>query len=306
MGKETFFLTAQDEHSIVVQKWLPKGKPVAIICISHGMAEYASRYEYFAQKANEKGFAVYAHDHRGHGESAGNDENLGYLSDSKGFDKVVDDVKQVVEHARTEFPNTKTILFAHSFGSFVGQRFIQLYANIIDAVILSGSKGPDPLLVFPAKVVSNIIAVFKGKKHKSKLLTDLAFGANNKRIPDAKSKNAWLTRDEKEVELYDESPWCGFMCTVGFYTDLMYGLTLIHAKKSIAQVPVDLPILVTGGAEDPVNAYGRLQKKLFDVYKKRGVKDLSIKLYEDCRHEMMFELNKDDFLKDIFAWIESK
>ena len=36
------------------------------------------------------------------------------------------------------------------------------------------------------------------------------------------------------------------------------------------------------------------------------MKDVSIKLYKDGRHEMLNELNKDEVYSDILAWINSK
>lgn len=49
--------------------------------IAHGMAEHKERYEKFAQKLAENGFAVYINDHIGHGKSVKSIDDLGFFGD---------------------------------------------------------------------------------------------------------------------------------------------------------------------------------------------------------------------------------
>ena len=44
-----------------------EGSARAVVQINHGLAEHAARYERFADFLGQRGFHVYAHDHRGHG-----------------------------------------------------------------------------------------------------------------------------------------------------------------------------------------------------------------------------------------------
>lgn len=306
MNTDAFFISRSDGAQIAVHRWIPTRAPKFILQISHGMAEFARRYDHFAELANKEGFVVYADDHRGHGETAKTLDAAGYLADSDGFNKVVEDVRAVTLKAQEDYPGIPVVLFAHSFGSFIGQRYIQLYGDKIAACVLSGSKGPDPFMVAPARLLANLIALFKGKKYRSNLLHNLAFGSYNKRIPHAKSENSWLSRDDLEVEKYDASPWCGFICTVGFYCDLMDGLTLVHSKKAFSLLPKQLPVLLTGGSDDPVSAYGKTLEKLAQIYAKQGMTDVTLRLYDGGRHEMVNETNKDEFMQDVLSWIKEK
>ena len=43
------------------------GEVRAVIHIAHGMAEHAIRYSRFASELTAAGYAVFAHDYRGHG-----------------------------------------------------------------------------------------------------------------------------------------------------------------------------------------------------------------------------------------------
>ena len=73
--------------------------------VVHGMTEYALRYDYFAEKLCENGYTVYAHDHRGHGETSKEDEERGYIADNEGFDILVEDVKELTDIIKEENPN---------------------------------------------------------------------------------------------------------------------------------------------------------------------------------------------------------
>ena len=46
--------------------------------------------------------------------------------------------------------------------------------------------------------------------------------------------------------------------------------------------------------------------KAYENFKKAGMKDVSIKLYKDGRHEMLNEINKAEVYADILAWINSR
>ncbi len=305
MKTDSFSLTASDGVAITVHRWLPDGKPVGVLQISHGMAEFAMRYDRFADEAVKAGMAVFAADHRGHGETAGTLDRLGYLADRDGFERVMEDQHELTVHIQGQYPGLPSVLFGHSFGSFVAQMYIERYGKLLDGCVLSGTRGPDPLTVSGGRLMAGLICLLRGKKRPSPFLTALSFGSYNARIPDAKSPNSWLSRDEGEVERYDASPWTGFVCTSGFYRDLMHGLSVIHKPASIRAIPKDLPVLIMSGTDDPVGAYGKTVARLADLYRSAGMERVSLKLYKGGRHEMLNEINRADVAADVLAWIGS-
>ncbi len=303
MTKDTFYLNATDGVRIAVHTWLPDATPAAVIQISHGMAEYAMRYDRFAQEAVKSGYAVFAADHRGHGETAGSLDKLGYLADTDGFERVVEDQYEITLDIKKKFPQTPVILFGHSFGSFIAQRYIQKHGEDVSACILTGTTGPNPALVGGGRLAANLVALFDGRKKPSPFLTKLSFGSYNKNFPDAKSPNSWLSRDIAEVDAYDASPWSGFTCTAGFYQDLMAGLSLIHTPGALSGLPLNLPVLLASGSEDPVSGSGRTVKLLADMYRNIGIKNVKMVLYPGARHEILNETNRDEVTKDLLDWI---
>ena len=75
-------------------------------------------------------------------------------------------------------------------------------------------------------------------------------------------------------------------------------------KKWSEKIPKDLPIIFLSGDMDPVGQCGKGVRKVYELVKASGVKDVSLKLYPGARHELHHETNKDEFLADVVNWIE--
>ncbi len=303
------YIVMDDGFEIAVHKWqsksLIKKLPKYIVCISHGMAEHAERYENFAQFLCENDCIVFVHDHRGHGKTAEKNGTLGYITKTNGFQRVVLDLRNVIEYAKKEYTGVKTLLLGHSFGSFISQSFIQQFGDEVDACILSGTAGPNPVLTTLGEAVARIIIKIKGDTHPSPFLDTLTFGSYNKKIQNPTSEKAWISRNEESVKSYIEDPNCGFICSAGFFADLTHGLNTIHTEKNIRKVRKNIPILLFAGTGDPVGAYTKSIKKLATMYRKHDVQRVDEKYYQDGRHEMLSETNRDEVYADILEWIQS-
>jgi alpha-beta hydrolase superfamily lysophospholipase len=306
MTGNTVFQRMSDGQKVAVHRWMPNGAPRGIILVSHGVGEYAMRYDRFAEAATARDFAVIAPDHRGHGETAGSLSKLGYLADGDGFSRVTEDLHEILAETKREFPSIPVFLFGHSFGSIVGQGYVERYGETLSGCVLSGTIGPDPARVFFGKILANLIASIRGRKKISPFLVQLAMGKNLERVIDPASPSSWLTRDVAEVEKYDASPWAGFMSTAGFYQDLTNGLSAIHTQKEIDSIPKRLPILFIYGTDDPVGSYGKTIGRLVELYKRASIVDVTVIPYEGARHEVLNETNRDEVTADVLAWITAR
>ena len=306
MESRSFVLEASDGVPITIHAWdTPPGVSTrAIFQISHGMAEFALRYDGFASYATRHGYFVYAADHRGHGQTAGSLGKLGHLADRDGFVRVMEDQRELALELGKRHPSLPIVLLGHSFGSFIAQMIIERHGNLFSGCVLSGTRGPDPARVFAGRVLARVVSLVSGGRTPSPFLTNLSFGSYNKKIPDATSPNSWLSRDPAIVEEYDASPWCGFPCTAGFYRDLMDGLSAIHKPWAIAGVPPALPVMLLSGSEDPVGSYGKTVSRLAELYRESGVFDVSLVMNEGGRHESLNETNRDAVMADIVAWAD--
>jgi alpha-beta hydrolase superfamily lysophospholipase len=300
-----FKFTAMDGVIINVHKWgLEEGQAIkGVVQISHGMAEWAYRYDYFAKALNREGYIVYANDHRGHGLTAPSMEDVGYISDNDGFFDKVEDMRELNQLIREEHPSLPVVLFGHSMGSFLSQRYIQLYGSDLVGVILSGSNGKQGPIINLGIALAYLEMKFKGRRHRSRLLDKLSFGSYNRAFPDNRTKFDWLSRDEKLVDRYIEDPYCGGIFTSSFFYDFLRGLKMITRRKNLEAVPKNLPIYIFSGSMDPVGGFGKGVEKLKEMYETHGLKEVSLVLYPEGRHEMLNEINRDEVIEDIVRWL---
>lgn len=305
MSYSRFKFTARDGAIINVHKWgLDEGRTIkGVVQISHGMAEWAYRYDYFAKALNREGYIVYANDHRGHGLTAPSMEDVGYISDNDGFFDKVEDMRELNQLIREEHPSLPVVLFGHSMGSFLSQRYIQLYGSDLVGVILSGSNGKQGPIINLGIALAYLEMKFKGRRHRSRLLDKLSFGSYNRAFPDNRTKFDWLSRDEKLVDRYIEDPYCGGIFTSSFFYDFLRGLKMITRRKNLEAVPKNLPIYIFSGSMDPVGGFGKGVEKLKEMYETHGLKEVSLVLYPEGRHEMLNEINRDEVIEDIVRWL---
>lgn len=304
INKGTFQLKAQDEKELFVYRWLPERNTCqAIIQIAHGMAEHAGRYEEFAKSMVKEGYALYANDHRGHGRTAKSMEERGVFADKGGWDIVVEDMYQLTKHIKEQWPGKPIILLGHSMGSLLTRHYISLYGGGIKAVILSGTSGQHGLILDVGRNLAKIECTLRGKRYKSVLLNKLSFGSFNIKFEPARTEFDWISRDEKAVDKYIQDPYCGGIFSCGFFYDLLTGLKTINNKKLIHSIPKDLPILFISGEKDPVGNNTKDVLHVIQTYKEAGIKNIDYHFYQDARHELLHELNKEEVIEDIKSWL---
>ncbi len=279
-------------------------RPKASILILHGMAEHQKRYYLFAQYLVEQGFDVYLYDHRGHGTDKKLNE-LGFFAPSKGYQLVISDAIHISEYIEQNNRCNKFFLLGHSMGSFVARNVIQTY-DTYNGVILMGTAHTSKLMNRGGLMLSSLVKKLKGPKHVSPYLNNLLFGS--KRFTKLSDRTAydWLSRSHPVIGAYIHDPYCGFTCTASFYHDLLKLISGSTKKSLIRQTKKELPIFVISGEKDPVGGYGKEIKKLLSIYKKSGFTNVSSKLYPDCRHELLNELNYDEVYSDIIQWISKR
>lgn len=302
-----FTFTSKDNKEIFVYKWTPKDKEIrGVVQISHGMAESASRYERFAKILNQRGLVVYANDHRGHGKTCGNIDDLGYLGDNDGFKLLVEDIAKLSDIIKRKNPELAIYLFSHSMGSFAAQRYIMDYRDKIDGLILSGSNGEQGFILKVGKFIAKLEMMIRGRKAKSALMDSLIFGAYNKNFNPRKTGKEWLTRDEVEIEKHMKNPYSGTIFPTSFYYYFLRTLEYIENEDNFIKIPKDLPIFIMSGKQDPVGDFGKGVEKLYNRYKECGLVDLNMKLYEGARHELLNETNRNEVMQDLVEWLEKR
>lgn len=273
----------------------------AVFQIAHGMAEHKERYEKFATKLAENGFAVYINDHLGHGKSVKSQDELGFFGDKDGWKNFVEDCHKLLVIAKQENPNKPCIFFGHSMGSFVCRAFTFKYYKELVGAVICGTSGPNKGASAGVGVASTT-SKFKGDHHRSTFIDNMAFGNYNKKF-EGETDYDWLTRDSDEVRKYIEDPLCGFVFTANGYRDLFSLLNYVNSKDWFNNYPKQFPILLISGTDDPVGAYGKGVEKVKKKLEKRGKTDVTMKLYQGGRHEILNDrLLFDQIVSDVLSW----
>lgn len=298
-----FYVEGHEGFRIYLHSWDEVKEPRGIVQILHGMAEHGKRYDSFARYLNSHGWLVFADDHRGHGITAGSLDNIGYIG-KDGFNCIVEDEHIITRYLRGKYPGLPLVIIAHSFGSFIAQEYIIRYGSEIDGVVLCGSAAMDNWKARAGYAVASMVRVLKGERHKSRLLDYLSFGTFNRRIKNPASKFSWLSTDEKEVEKYEQDPFCGTVFTAGFFYYLSRAFLNLYRRERLKKIPAELPVFIIAGGEDPVGGYGKLVERLYYIYKDTGCVNVDMRLYPGKRHELFNEKEKEKVYSDVKEWLE--
>ncbi len=284
--------------------WAPEIEPTATIMLLHGMGEHAQRYERIANRLVAQGFVVYAHDHRGHGASAENAEARGYFADADGWDKCISDVCAHLKQIRSQHPEIPHFLFGHSMGSFMAQEVTIRESEQLHGVILSGSNGKPNVLARVGYGIAVLERLRLGKRGRSRILDKLSFDDFNRTFQPTRTRFDWLSRDEEEVDKYIADESCGFMSTAQLWKDLLGGISHMSKPERQQQIRPDLPVYVFSGSRDPVGLETRGVRQLLQAWTEAGLTKITYTFYNEGRHEMLNEINREEVEQEIVDWLE--
>jgi len=274
-----------------------------IVLICHGLAEHSRRYNGFAQALAAHGYHVYAHDHRGHGETSAPDAALGLFARQNGLDKVIADVMAMRECATREHPGLPVILFGHSMGGLIALNVATGHPQSFNALSIWNSNFNPGLAGRFAQGVLCLEQMLKGSDVPSLILPKATFAAWGRAIPGHRTAFDWLSNDPKEVDAYIADPLCGFDASVSMWRDI-FRLTFAGADpERLARLPQRLPVYLVGGGQDPATNKGLeirwLGQRMLDV----GMTDVETTVYETMRHETLNEIGREKPIADFLGWL---
>lgn len=300
----THTFVTRGEEKIFYFRWKsPLEIPKGIIQIAHGIGEHAGRYKRIAGILQKNGYEVFANDHRVHGKSSKSKELLGVYEGENYFNDAVFDMRVLSEIIKKKHPNQKIILFGHSMGSLLSRKYATEYGDDLKALILSGTASYTKGIGAFGLIGANLVSYIKGRKKSSDTLKNVFFSQFNKQFKPNRTKVDWISRDKKEVDLFDADPYRIEDFSTSIFIDLIKETKKLNSKTTFYTTPKDIPIYIFSGDKDPVGEMGKGVKKIALAYQKAGVENVTLKLYEGGRHEMLNEINKEEVEQDILTWL---
>ncbi len=304
MKDDAFTFEAADGQRVHVYRWLPTGSPRAAIQIAHGAAEHAKRYGRLAAALVAAGYAVYANDHRGHGETAARFGRYG-IAGPGSWDLMVSDARQLTELIKSRHPGLPVVLLGHSMGGMIVQDYLQRFGADLAAAVLSGTAGRElPSTDENLRLLEAELRA-AGRDAPSQTFLSMFAGFNEPFGGPNATGLEWLSRDAGEVRAYIDDPWCGQPLSNGFVHDMLLGARKMWAPENERRVAVGGPLLVFAGDDDPVGERGEAMRDLVARYERCGIGPVTLVLYPQGRHEMLNETNRDEVQADLVAWLDA-
>lgn len=288
-------------HTLRGKIYIPTGEIKGLFHLVHGMTEYIDRYDHLMSFLAENGYVTFGYDHLGHGKTADSDDELGFIAHKDGWKYLVNDVVAFTKAVKNMYPTLPTVLMGHSMGSFISRLVAESYNSEYDNFIFCGTSGPNPASSAGLLLVK-IIKAFKGEKHKSNFIHNMAFGGYNKGF-ESDTPYEWLTTDRDVITKYAADKYCTFRFTASAMGDLMNLLSHCNRGAWFKALDSNKPILLIAGDKDPVGNYGKGVKSVYEKLIKNG-KNAKIKLYENCRHEIHNDTCKNEMFNDILEFIK--
>jgi alpha-beta hydrolase superfamily lysophospholipase len=270
-----------DAEGVTVQYYVwAAPNPKGVVQVAHGLGEYAGRYDGLAQALASAGYSVYADDHRGHGQTGlgqydGDSSKLGKLGPG-GLRATIEDLRRLTAIVRRENPDVPVAILGHSWGSLMVQTLLNQHAAEYDAAILTGTAYRQP---------GSMNAGQLNAKHKHLGTTGYE----------------WLSRDPAVSQAFLDDP-------LTFYADVLklfgvvdgvrlFGVPTKHIQK-------DIPLLIAIGSDDPLGGEKSVRTLAEKYIARSRLTDVELIVYENARHEIFHETNKDEVFKDVASWLD--
>lgn len=301
--KEEFTYPSRDQKTqIHALRWSPEGKPKGVVQLVHGMRGYAGQYEEFARFLADRGYCVTGCDLLGHGSSVVSEEMHGYFAKEKGVECLITDIRNLFIMTAEKYPDAPYFLFGQRFGAMLLQEYLMMFGEELNGVILCGSGIFPKAFLRSGKRNALIAGKLKGWDFRSQKLHDLVYGPLESAFPE--SPFGWMTKNPDAISLLDKNPWNHFRLTVNAYREMFRCAEFTQNPMYLRKIVKGLPIFLIGGKSDPFGGNGDGVRTIYLQYLQNHLRDVTIRLYEGDRNELLFEDDRDAVSEDILTWLD--
>ncbi len=272
----TGYFTGLGGKQIFHQAWLPEAEPKGVIFLVHGLGEHSGRYTNLIDRCIPRGWAVYALDHIGHGRSEGIREH------AKSFSELTGNLHRYLDMVKAWMPGMPVFLLGHSMGGLVSTAFLlerqkDFVGAVLSAPLLKPPGSVSPFLLRVGKILSFLLPFVRVTGHEIE----------------------GISRDREVVEAYKNDPlvYKGKL-TARLGAELVDRMEYVLGNAGKITVPL---LILQGGADRVVNKEGA--SLLFEA---AGSEDKTLKIYDGYYHGLFNDLDFDQVLDDVSAWLETR
>lgn len=273
-------LTTRDGLKLATRLWTATNSR-AVVVLTHGYGEHSGRYAKLGETLTAAGFALFAYDLRGHGQSQGK------RGHAPTYGHFLDDLTQVIDHARAQVRAPHTFIFGHSMGGGIVLNYALTRANEIAGEKLAGviATGPWLRLAFqPPAWKVGIAKVLAGVVPTLSLPTNL-----DRRL---------LCRDAAVVAAYEADPLVHGMMSAAAFTGIVAAGEYTLGSAAALQLPA---LVMHGGADGITDA-----KASEAFVNAAGTSDKAFKLWPGMYHEILNELDAQPIYTTINEWLAQR
>jgi len=262
--------------SLYEQWWLPERPATAVVALVHGFTEHGGRYAPVAAELNRRGYAVYALDLRGHGQSQGDRVFI------RRFDDYLTDVDRFLERVGRREPGKPLFLFGHSMGGTIVGLYAAQRQPPVNGLVLSAPAAVVGKGVFP--VLRRLASLFSRVFPKMRVV---------------RMGSSFLSRDPEAVAEFQSDPL--------IFHDrfpVRTGAEILDAARRVQDEirKVRLPLLILHGTGDRVAGVEGSRK----LHLRAGSHDKTLHVYEGLYHEILREPEKEQVMTDLVRWLDAR
>lgn len=300
---DAYYDSTDGKSNIHVNIWRDESvSPVGMIQIIHGVAEHIGRYEKFAEYFVKNGFVVFGNDQIGHGKSVEMMTQLGDFGEEDDDIRLVDDVNLLNRIMRKKYPEIPCYVLGIDMGSLVARIFASDFPHKVNGLILcSVLYGDEPISIFEPFLSPIGSVLGKDNLVNAPFKT---FGLISSRFLKENDDNAYISRSVQNRDEYDSDPLCGFPITYGSLTTIAKLMSKCSSRFFYQSFPLNIPVLIIGGANDPVGFFGRDAVNLANKLENRHIK-VEVRQYPGLRHDILNEDDPEFIYEDISKWIKA-
>ena len=255
------------------------------IIIAPGLNECKERYQDLITYFNNANYNIIIFDPRGHGKSINEENSLGVINDAE---KLINDLKVVVNYTQHRFPNLPINLLADSLSALVAINYLA-QNEVIKKVVLTS-----PIFSNAAESnlsMANFMLKILGKNKENSYFQNL-LGFN---------KNTILFKDNNEMAKFKSNPKCFYN-----YKNLsIYQILRLEDNIKKIKYNPNFKLLIQSGALDNSLSGKNNITDLANILSKKGLKDINYIEYPNMGHKILFDYGKSLVWQDILGFFSN-